>query len=31
MKKVYLLPNLMTAFGLACGLFVIFRVCLADM
>lgn len=31
MKKVYLLPNLMTAFGLACGLFAIFRVCLADM
>jgi CDP-diacylglycerol--serine O-phosphatidyltransferase len=26
MKRVYLLPNLVTAFGLACGLFVIFKV-----
>jgi CDP-diacylglycerol---serine O-phosphatidyltransferase len=26
MKKVYLLPNMVTAFGLACGLFVIFKV-----
>jgi CDP-diacylglycerol--serine O-phosphatidyltransferase len=26
MRKVYLLPNLITAFGLACGLFVIFKV-----
>jgi CDP-diacylglycerol--serine O-phosphatidyltransferase len=25
MKRVYLLPNAITAFGLACGLFVIFR------
>ncbi|MDR3624854.1 MAG: phosphatidylcholine/phosphatidylserine synthase [Chlamydiales bacterium] len=25
MRKVYLIPNLVTAFGLACGLFVIFR------
>lgn len=25
MKRVYLLPNIITAFGLACGLFVIFR------
>ncbi len=29
MKKVYLLPNLLTAFSLACGLFVIFKVNLA--
>jgi CDP-diacylglycerol--serine O-phosphatidyltransferase len=26
MKKLYLLPNVITAFGLACGLFVIFKV-----
>lgn len=26
MKRVYLVPNLITAFGLACGLFVIFKV-----
>lgn len=25
MKKVYLIPNLITAFGLACGLFIIFK------
>lgn len=29
MKKVYLLPNLLTAFSLACGLFIIFKVSLA--
>jgi CDP-diacylglycerol--serine O-phosphatidyltransferase len=26
MKRVYLVPNIVTAFGLACGLFVIFKV-----
>lgn len=26
MKKLYILPNFITAFGLACGLFVIFKV-----
>jgi len=26
MRKVYLIPNIITAFGLACGLFVIFKV-----
>ncbi len=26
MKKIFLLPNVITAFGLACGLFVIFKV-----
>lgn len=26
MKKVYLLPNVITAFGLTCGLFVIFKI-----
>jgi CDP-diacylglycerol---serine O-phosphatidyltransferase len=26
MKQIYLLPNMITAFGLACGLFVIFKV-----
>jgi CDP-diacylglycerol--serine O-phosphatidyltransferase len=26
MKQVYLIPNIITAFGLACGLFVIFKV-----
>ena len=25
MKKIYLLPNVVTAFGLCCGLFVIFK------
>lgn len=30
MKNVYLIPNAVTAFGLACGLFVIFKVCMAD-
>ena len=28
MKKIHLLPNVITAFGLSCGLFVIFRVAL---
>jgi CDP-diacylglycerol--serine O-phosphatidyltransferase len=28
MKKVYLLPNVITAFGLSCGLFVIFKMCI---
>ncbi len=26
MKKIYLVPNIITAFGLACGLFVIFKI-----
>src|SRR3989344_7402038 len=26
MKRVYLVPNIITAFGLACGLFVIFKI-----
>ena len=26
MKKIYLLPNIITAFGLTCGLFVIFKI-----
>jgi CDP-diacylglycerol--serine O-phosphatidyltransferase len=26
MKRIYLIPNIITAFGLACGLFVIFKV-----
>src|SRR5271169_4077659 len=26
MKRVYLVPNIVTAFGLACGLFVIFKI-----
>ncbi len=30
MKKVSIIPNLITSFGLACGLFVIFRVNMAD-
>lgn len=30
MKKVYLIPNLVTAFALACGLFVIFRMAMAE-
>lgn len=30
MKKINLLPNVVTAFGLVCGLFVIFQVNLAD-
>ncbi|MFQ5730012.1 MAG: CDP-alcohol phosphatidyltransferase family protein [Waddliaceae bacterium] len=29
MKKVYLLPNVITAFGLSCGLFVIFKMNMA--
>jgi CDP-diacylglycerol--serine O-phosphatidyltransferase len=28
MKKVYFIPNIITAFGLSCGLFVIFKACL---
>ena len=28
MKKIHLLPNVITAFGLSCGLFVIFRMTL---
>jgi CDP-diacylglycerol---serine O-phosphatidyltransferase len=28
MKKVYVLPNVITAFGLSCGLFVIFKMCM---
>lgn len=30
MKRVYLIPNAITAFGLSCGLFVIFKISLAD-
>lgn len=30
MKRVYLVPNAITAFGLSCGLFVIFKTTLAD-
>ncbi len=30
MKKVYLIPNAITAFGLTCGLFVIFKTSIAD-
>lgn len=30
MKKVHLIPNAITALGLSCGLFVIFRVTIAD-
>ena len=30
MKKLYLIPNAITAFGLSCGLFVIFKTSLAD-
>lgn len=30
MKRIYLLPNLITAFSLSCGLFVIFRLVLLD-
>ena len=30
MKKVYLIPNLFTAFSLSCGLFVIFRTAMAE-
>ncbi len=30
MKKVYLIPNAITAFGLTCGLFVIFKTSVAD-
>lgn len=28
MKKIHLLPNILTAFGLTCGLFVIFKICM---
>lgn len=31
MKKIHLLPNVITAFGLSCGLFVIFRMTLLPM
>jgi CDP-diacylglycerol---serine O-phosphatidyltransferase len=30
MKKVYFIPNIITAFGLSCGLFVIFKAALAQ-
>ena len=30
MKKIPLLPNVITAFGLTCGLFIIFRCCMMD-
>jgi CDP-diacylglycerol--serine O-phosphatidyltransferase len=30
MKKVYFIPNVITAFGLSCGLFVIFKVSLVE-
>ncbi len=30
MKRVFLIPNAITAFGLTCGLFVIFRISVAD-
>src|SRR3972149_700659 len=30
MRKVYLIPNIITAFGLACGLFVIFKVNMSE-
>ena len=30
MKKVYLLPNVITAFGLSCGLFVIFKMSMTE-
>ena len=30
MKKIFLIPNAITAFGLTCGLFVIFRTSVAD-
>lgn len=30
MKKIYLLPNVITAFGLSCGLFVIFKMNMTD-
>ncbi|MFC2049436.1 CDP-alcohol phosphatidyltransferase family protein [Chlamydiota bacterium] len=30
MKRVFLIPNVITAFGLTCGLFVIFKTSLAD-
>jgi CDP-diacylglycerol--serine O-phosphatidyltransferase len=30
-KKIYLLPNFITAFGLSCGLFVIFKMCLTPL
>jgi CDP-diacylglycerol--serine O-phosphatidyltransferase len=31
MKQLYVLPNIITAFGLACGLFVIFKVNMVEM
>lgn len=30
MKKIFVIPNIITAFGLACGLFVIFKVSMID-
>jgi len=30
LKKVYLIPNAITAFGLTCGIFVIFKISIAD-
>lgn len=30
MKRVYLIPNIITAFGLACGLFVIFKLLMTE-
>ena len=30
MRQIYLIPNIITAFGLACGLFVVFKVNLSD-
>lgn len=30
MRQVYLIPNIITAFGLACGLFVVFKVNMVD-
>jgi len=30
MKKIHLIPNIITAFGLACGLFVIFKISMID-
>jgi CDP-diacylglycerol--serine O-phosphatidyltransferase len=30
MRRVYLIPNIITAFGLACGLFVIFKVTMVE-
>src|ERR1700722_7625358 len=31
MKRIYLLPNVITAFSLCCGLFIIFRMCMAPL